>query len=87
MRVGMVRTGVMAVVLPGVVFCKPYRAASASLAGIPVGVTPVVLIPGAGVIGAGTIPGAGKAPGVGNTPGRPCGINGFPGIAAMVGVG
>src|SRR6266700_6939343 len=78
----MVRTGVMA----GAVFCKPYRAASASLAGIPVGVTPVVLIPGAGVIGAGAIPGAGKAPGVGNTPGMPCGINGFPGMAATVGV-
>src|SRR6266487_1737766 len=86
-RVGMVRTGVMPGVLPGAVFCNPYRAASASLTGIPVGVTAVVLIPGAGVIGAGTIPGAGKLPGVGNTPGMPCGINGFPGIAAMAGVG
>src|SRR5437879_6126250 len=76
----MVRTGVMAVV-----FCKPYRAASASLAGIPVGITPAVLIPGAGVVGAGTIPGAGNTPGVGSTPGTPRGINGFPGMAAAVG--
>ena len=82
-RVGMVRTGV----LPGAVFCKPYRAASASLTGIPVGVTPADFIPGAGVIGTGTIPGTGRPPGVGNTPGMPCGINGFPGIAAIVGVG
>src|SRR2546425_6228008 len=78
---GMVRTGVTVVVLPGAVFCKPYRAASASLTGMPVGVTPAVLIPGAGVVRAGTIPGVGKTP-----PGTPRGINGFPGIAAAVGV-
>src|SRR6185503_756424 len=74
------------VVLPGAVLGKPYRAAIASLAGMPVGFAPAVLMGGAGTIPGGCIPGFGKTPGVGNAPGTPCGTNGLPGIAAAIGV-
>src|SRR5207248_11763686 len=80
-RVGIVRTGVMPglppAVFPNCAFCKPYRAASASLAGFP-GVTPAD--PNLGVVGAGTIPGAGRPgnpAGVGSPPGTPCAIDGL----------